>query len=141
MNRLHVRYLLIAGVVCFVASIAVGSLILSLLAAAVGAAFIAGWWMNLAAAGTVAIMGGRKVAQVYTDPRLGKVAGSAIGIWIGAGAALGVLAYALYIANVYHGNVRVGLVAVFMLVSFAVSFIAATIAGRETAHPPEEEEV
>lgn len=141
MNRLHVRYLLMAVVASFVASIAVSSLVLSLVAAAVGAAFIAGWWTNLAAAGTVAILGGRKAAQAYTDPRLGKVAGTAMGIWTGLGAALGVLVYTFYVSNVYHGDTRIGLMAVFMLVSFFVCLIAATIAGRETAHPPEEEEI
>ncbi|HEY3340578.1 MAG TPA: hypothetical protein VGK81_01115 [Anaerolineae bacterium] len=141
MNRLHVRYFLEALVVSFAASIVIGSLIFSLLPAAVGAAFIAGWWANLAAAGTVAIFGGRKAAGIYTDPRLGKVAGTAIGIWTGLGAALSVLAYTFYVSNVYKSDVRVGLMAVFMLVSFVVSLIAAAIAGRETAHPPEEEEV
>ena len=141
MNRLHVRYFLMAVVASFVASIAVSSLVLSLVAAAVGAAFIAGWWTNLAIAGTVAILGGRKAAQAYTDPRLGKVAGTAMGIWTGLGAALGVLVYTVYISNVYKGDVRVGLMAVFMLVSFFVCLVAAMIAGRETAHPPEEEEV
>ena len=141
MNRLHIRYFLMALVASFVASVAVGSLILSLLAAAVGAAFIAGWWMNLAVGGAVAIFGGRKAAQTYIDPRLGKVAGTAMGLWTGIGAALGVLAYTLYVSNIYHGDVRVGLMIVFMLVSFVVCLISATIAGRETAHPPEEEEV
>jgi hypothetical protein len=51
------------------------------------------------------------------------------------------LAFTWYVSNIYKSDVRVGLMAVLMLVSFMVSIIAATIAGRETAHPPEEEEV
>ncbi len=35
---------------------------------------------------------------------------------------------------------RVGLNIVFMIVSFVICLIAGTIAGREAAHPPEEEE-
>jgi len=53
------------------------------------AAFVAGWWTNLAVAGVVGIMGGRRVARNYEDPRLGKIAGTAVGLWVGLGAALG----------------------------------------------------
>ena len=140
MNRLHLRYFVIALAATAVASIAVGGLIISLLAAATGAAYIAGWWTNLATAGTVAILAGRRAAQVYEEPRQGRVAGGAIGLWVGIGAALGQLAFSQFAAGVYKAEVRTGLMIVFMLVSFAVSLIAATIAGRETAHPPEEEE-
>lgn len=140
MNRLHVRYFLFALVGTFVCSVVVGGLLISLLASLVGAAYIGGWWANLAAAGTVAIMAGRKVASIYEDPRLGRIAGAAAGIWVGLGAALGQFFFGLFVTNVYQGEVRVGLNIVFMAVSFIISLVAATIAGRESAHPPEEEE-
>jgi hypothetical protein len=140
MNRAHLRYFVIAALATAVSAVAVGGLIVSLIASAAGAAFIGGWWTNLVAAGTVAILAGRKVAIIYTDPRLGKIAGTAVGVWVGAGAALGLIAYAWFVANVYRAEVRPGLAIVFAAVSFIVSVIAATIAGRETAHPPEEEE-
>jgi hypothetical protein len=139
-NREHVRYFFIALVSTFIASIAVGGLIVSLAASAAGAAYIGGWWTNLAVAGTVAILGGRKVARIYTEPRQGKVAGTAIGFWVGIGAALGQLGYSFFVINVYHADVRAGLAFIFMLVSFIISSITGAIAGRETAHPPEEEE-
>ncbi|GIV85289.1 MAG: hypothetical protein KatS3mg052_2296 [Candidatus Roseilinea sp.] len=37
-------------------------------------------------------------------------------------------------------DVRPGLILIFGLISLGISLIAATIAGRETAHPPEAEE-
>ena len=140
MNREHVRYFLIALVATFVTSAAVGGLVVSLTSIAAGAAYIAGWWTNLAIAGVVAILGGRTVARIYTDPRLGKVAGTAVGIWVGIGAALGQLGFSYFVINTYHADVRAGLTIIFMLISFIVSVIAGIIAGRETAHPPEEEE-
>jgi hypothetical protein len=140
MNREYVRYFFIALVATFVSSAAVGGLIVSLTSIAAGAAYIGGWWTNLAVGGTVAILGGRKVARIYTDSREGKVAGTGVGIWVGLGAALGQLGYAYFVINVYRADVRAGLAITFMVISFIVSVIAATIAGRETAHPPEEEE-
>jgi hypothetical protein len=140
MRRQHVRFFLTALLATLISAIAVGGLVVSLLPIAAGAAFVAGWWANLAMAGIVGIIGGRKVAQNYEDPRLGKIAGTAVGLWVGLGAALGQLAFAIFVANVYKADVRAGLVIVFMAVSFGVSVIAATLAGRETAHPPGEEE-
>ncbi len=141
MNRQHVRYALTALVSTFVASAAVGGLLMSLTTQAAGAAFIAGWGTNLAGAGAVAILGARRGARVYTDPRLGRVAGAVMGVWTGAGSALGLLAYATFVTRVYRAEARMGLAIVLMLVTFAVSTTAGAIAGRETAHPPEEEEV
>jgi hypothetical protein len=140
MRRQHLRFFLTALIATLISSAAVGGLIVSLLASATGAAFVAGWWTNLAVGGVVGIMGGRRVARNYEDPRLGKIAGTAVGLWAGLGAALGQLAFAIFVADVYKADVRVGLVIVFMAISFGVSVIAATLAGRETAHPPEEEE-
>jgi hypothetical protein len=141
MNRQHVRYFVTALVATFVAAIAVGGLVVSLSPAAAGAAFIAGWWANLATAGTVAMLGARRVARVYTDPRLGRVAGTAMGVWTGFGSALGLLAYAYFVTRVYQADTKMGLAVAFMIVTFVISIIAGSITGRETAHPPEEEEV
>ncbi len=85
MNRLHVRYFLLALVVAFIASLIVGGLLISLLASLAGAAYIGGWWANLAAGGAVAIMAGRKAASIYEEPRQGRIAGAAAGIWAGLG--------------------------------------------------------
>jgi hypothetical protein len=140
MNRLHLRYFIIAAVATVVAAVTVSGLVISLSAAATGAAFIGGWWANLATAGIVAIMAGRNVARIYTDPRQGKVAGTAVGLWVGFGAILGEVAHALLVTTWYRADVRVGLVIVFSVISFIVSVIAAAISGREMARPPEEEE-
>jgi hypothetical protein len=140
MNRQHLSYFLVAIVVTAIAAIAVGGLIVSLLPGLAGAAYVAGWWTNLAVAGCVAILAGRKVASIYEEPRQGRIAGGAVGLWVGLGSALGQLAYHAFTNLVYQVDVKLGLTMVFMLVSFIVSIISATIAGRETAHPPEEEE-
>ena len=140
MNRQHLRYFVIAVAATFITAVIVGGLIVSLMTIANGAAYIAGWWANLATAGTVAILAGRKVASIYEDPRQGRVAGGAVGLWVGIGAAVGQFLFTLFAGNVYKAEVKTGLMIVFMLVSFAISLIAATIAGRENAHPPEEEE-
>ncbi len=140
MNRLHLRYFVIAFLSTAVAAMAVGGLIASLLPGLAGPAYIAGWWTNLTVAGLVALLAGRKVASVYEEPRMGRIAGGAAGIWVGLGSAIGQLAYHFFANAVYIADIRIGLTAVFSVVSFMVSMISATIAGRETAHPPEEEE-
>lgn len=140
MNRLHPRYFVMALLATAVCAIGVGGLIVSLLPGLAGASYIAGWWTNLAVTGVVAILAGRKAASVYDEPRQGRIAGGAIGVWAGLGAALGQLAYHAFVVAAYKADVRIGLTLVFMLVSFIVSVISATIAGRESAHPQEEEE-
>ena len=140
MSRLHVRYFAIALVSTAVAAMVVGGLIVSLLPGLAGAAYVGGWWTNLAVAGVIAILAGRKAASIYEDPRQGRIAGGAVGLWSGLGSALGQLAFHAFAVVAYKADVKIGLTIVFMLVSFAVSIISATIAGRETAHPPEEEE-
>ena len=145
MNRLHLRYLLISFVATAVLAIGVQLFIMSLLAnnnaALAGAALSAGWWTNLATAGIVAIMAGRKVAANFIDPRMGKIAGTGVGVWVGVGAIFGeVVAALVLIGQVPNSDVKPGLILVFGLVSLVISIIAATIAGRETAHPPEVEE-
>ncbi len=145
MNRLHLRYLIISFVATAMLAIAVQLFIMTLLAnnnaAMAGAALAAGWWANLATAATVAILAGRKAAASFIDPRMGKIVGTAIGLWVGVGALFGEVAAALALTSQVPGSgIRPGLILVFGLVSLGVSVVAATIAGREAAHPPEVEE-
>ena len=140
MNRQHLRYFLLSVVATALTAIAAGGLIVSLLPGLAGAAYVAGWWTNLAVASVVAILAGRKVASIYEEPRQGRIAGGAVGVWAGLGSALGQLAFHGFANAAYHTDIRLGLTVVLMLVSFSVSIISATIAGREIAHPPEEEE-
>lgn len=145
MNRLHLRYLIISFVATATIAVLVQLFLLSLVernnALMAGAALAGGWWGNLATAATVAIMAGRKAATGFTDPRIGKLVGSVIGLWVGIGAILGLVASALVLSSQVPGaEIRPGLILIFGLVSFGISMVAATIAGRETAHPPEVEE-
>lgn len=145
MNRLHLRYFIITLLTTAVLSIGVQLFIMTLLAgnnaALAGAALIAGWWMNVIAAGTLAIMAGRKSAAQYIDPRMGRVAGAAVGLWVGLGAMAGLILFVFVLmAQVPNSGIRAGLIFVFGVISLIVSVIAGSIAGRETAHPPEVEE-
>ncbi|BCX02134.1 MAG: hypothetical protein KatS3mg053_0072 [Candidatus Roseilinea sp.] len=145
MNRLHLRYLIISFVATASVAILIQLFLLSLLernnALMAGAALSAGWWGNLATAATIAIMAGRKAATGFTDPRVGKVLGTAVGLWVGVGAIMGLVASTLVLGGQVPGaEVRPGLILIFGLVSLGISLVAATIAGRETAHPPEAEE-
>jgi hypothetical protein len=145
MNRLNLRYLIISFIATAAVAIGVELFILTLLSDGrqlmAGAALSGGWWANLATAVTIAIMAGRKSAATLTDPRLGKVVGAAIGVWVGVGAVLGQVAAALaLLSQIPNADIRPGLVVVFGLVSFVVSVIASAIAGREAARPPEVEE-
>ncbi|MCS7054876.1 MAG: hypothetical protein NZM18_01680 [Thermoflexales bacterium] len=145
MNRLHLRYLIVSLVATATVAILVQLFLLSLLernnALMAGAALSAGWWSNLATAATVAIMAGRKAATGFTDPRIGRVVGSIMGLWVGAGAIIGLVVSTLVLSGQVPGaDIRPGLILIFGLVSFGISLVAATIAGREAAHPPEAEE-
>jgi multidrug transporter EmrE-like cation transporter len=69
------------------------------------------------------------------------VLGTAIGLWVGIGAIMGLVISTLMLGGQVPGSdIRPGLILIFGLVSLGVSLVAATIAGRETAHPPEAEE-
>lgn len=145
MNRLHLRYLIVSFIATAAVAILVQLFLLSLLernsALMAGAALSVGWWGNLATAAVVAIMAGRKAATGFTDPRIGKVLGTAVGLWVGVGAIMGLVASTLVLGNQVPGaDIRPGLILIFGLVSLGISMVAATIAGRETAHPPEAEE-
>lgn len=145
MNRLHLRYFIITLLTTAVLSIGVQLFIMTLLAgnniALAGAALIAGWWMNVIAAGALAIMAGRKSAVKFIDPRIGRVAGAAVGLWVGLGAMAGLFLFVFALmAQVPGSGIRAGLIFVFGVISLIVSVIAGSIAGRETAHAPEVEE-
>ncbi len=145
MNRLHLRYFIISMLATAGFSIAVQVFIMTLLAgnnaALAGAGLVAGWWTNLIVAGTVGIMAGRKAAAKFIDPRLGRVAGAGIGLWVGVGAVAGLVIFTLTLMlQVPNSGIRPGLILVFGTISLVVGIIAGSIAGRETAHPPEAEE-
>lgn len=145
MNQLHLRYLIICAVATAVASIAIELFVLTLFddnrSLLAGAALVAGWWTNLIVGSAIAILAGRKVAAGFIDPRMGKVLGTAMGLWVGIGALIGVVIAALFLlTQVPNADLRPGLVLVFGLISLGVCVVASAIAGRETAHPPEAEE-
>ncbi len=145
MNRLHLRYLIVSFVATATVAILIQLFFLSLLdnnrTLLAGTALSAGWWGNLGTAAVIAIMAGRKAAAGFTDPRIGKVLGTAVGLWVGVGAIMGLVLSTLILSGQVPGSdIRPGLILVFGLVSLGISLIAATIAGRETAHPPETEE-
>ena len=102
---------------------------------------------NLAVAASVAIMAGRRTSKAYKleDSRLGSVAGLWMGVWVGIGALLGMALLAILLgwlsaAIGAPSDIRAGLVGTFGIVSALVCVFASRIAGREAAHPPEEEE-
>ncbi len=145
MNRLHTRYLIIAAASVALSAALMQWLLISLPAQGgamlAGAAFIAGYLAALVATGTVAILGARKAAEGFTDPRIGRVAGLAMGVWVGVGAIAGLVISALLLMlQVPAAAPRAGLVVVFGLVCFLVAVVAGAITGRETAQPPEAEE-
>ena len=145
MSKLNLRYLLISAVASLLVALGFQSFVSTILvpdmqAGMVGASFIAGWWGNLITAFIVAIMGARKAARELVDPRLGRIVGTAMGLWVGVGAAVGNVAAALILAGGRQAALKPGLVAVFSALSLIVALVSANIAGRETAQPPEEEE-
>lgn len=85
-------------------------------------------------------MAGRKAAKEFIDPRLGKIAGTGIGLWVGVGAIAGNVLAAVIFASSSKAALRPGLVLVFSLISLGIALVTATITGRETAQPPQEEE-
>jgi len=145
MNRLQLRYLVVSFIATAAVAILIQLFLLTLLESnrtlLAGAALAAGWWGNLSTAAVVAIMAGRKAATGFTDPRLGRLLGTAIGLWVGVGAIIGLVISTLVLSSQVPGSdIRPGLILIFGLVSLGVSLLASTIAGRETAHPPEAEE-
>src|SRR5205085_6813400 len=102
--------------------------------------WIGSFWANVITAGVVAILGARKAAAEFTDSRYGRVVGTVLGVWVGAGALIGMALSGMFANLVFQGQVVAGQAIVFGLILLVVSIIAGSITGRETAHPPEEEE-
>lgn len=104
----------------------------------------AGWvgslWTNMMAGATAAIMSARRATQVYEDPRLGRVIGTALGLWSGLGAMIGQVCTGLFTQAVYKVQIPAGQIVAFAVILLIVCVIAASIAGREAAQPKEEEE-
>jgi hypothetical protein len=145
-NKLNLRYALIAIVATLFIGILTQVIIITTLSSGqqtvmLSAGWIGSFWMNLLVGGAVAILGARKAASIYIDPRLGRVVGTVMGLWTGLGAMIGLILSALFLRVAYQATqIPAGQVIFFGLLSLVVCIIAATIAGRETAHPPEEEE-
>ena len=146
MSKLNFRYLLVAVVATMFIGILTQVIIISTLSSTqqttmLSAGWVGSFWINLLVGGTVALMGARKAASDYTDPRLGRVVGTAMGLWTGLGAMIGLILSALFLRLAYKADqIPAGQIVFFGLILIVVCIIAATIAGRETAHPPEEEE-
>ena len=146
MSKLNIRYLIIAAITTALVGIIVQVVIISTLSSGqqtvmLSAGWIGSFWMNLLAGGAVAIMGARTAAKIHTDPRVGRVIGTAMGLWTGLGAMIGLILSAVFLRVVYKADqIPPGQVVFFGLLLLLVCLMAATIAGRETAHPPEEEE-
>ena len=104
------------------------------------AGWVGSFWMNLLAGAMAAVTSARRAAQPYEDPRLGRVIGTALGLWSGLGAMIGQVATALFTRAAYGAQIPAGQVAVFSLLLLVVCVIASSIAGREAAQPKEEEE-
>jgi uncharacterized membrane protein YedE/YeeE len=63
-----------------------------------------------------------------------------IGPWVGAGAVLAQIIFALFARSSWQADIRAGLVAVFCVIYVVVAVIAARISGRQAALPPDVEE-
>ena len=147
MSRLHLQYLIVCAMSTLMASLVVAVFFIALNRRFTGLALVTGYITNLAVAAAVAIMAGRRVSNAYKleDARLGSVAGLWMGVWVGLGALLGMALLAialgwLFAALGVPSEIRAGLVGTFGVVSALVCMFASRIAGREAAHPPEEEE-
>ena len=147
MSRLHLQYLIVCALSTLIAGLVVGIFVIALNKRFTGLALVAGYITNLTVAGAVAIMAGRKTSKAYKleDARLGSVAGLWRGVWVGRGAVLGMVLLALSLSWLFsaigvQSDIRSGLIGVFGVVSALICIFASRIAGRETAHPPEEEE-
>jgi hypothetical protein len=145
MNKLHLRYFLIALLGCVATAWIFQSFIGTILipekqAGMTGAAFIAGLWGGLIAAFVVALMAARKAARELDNPVLGRIAGLAIGLWVGAGALIGTVVFGTLFASVMGASVRPGMLVFFGLLGLGIALLTGSITGRETAQPPEQEE-
>jgi len=140
--NLRLRYLVLTAAVGLLAAVMVGGSLVSLIPNVLlaGAAFSAGYVALLTVTVVMAIQAGRKAAALYEDPRYGALAGMSIGPWVGAGAVLAQVIFAIFARSAWQAEIRAGLVVVFCLVYVAVAVIAARISGRQAALPPDVEE-
>ncbi len=120
----------------------------ALLREAIGLSLVTGLLAALAAVCINALSAGRKSATAYKmeDPRLGAVAGTWMGVWVGLGGAIGLWLFSQFMVW-FFGVVGLpavtannGLVFALALIGFVFSVLGARIAGREAAHPPEPED-
>ena len=142
---MNLRYFIIAIVAVLLVGITIQVVVITMLgpdkqSAMSSAGWIGSFWANVITAGVVAILGARKAAAEFTDPRYGRLVGTINGAWVGAGALVGTALCALFVNTVYQGQVVAGQVFVFGLILLIICVVAGSITGRETAHPPEEEE-
>jgi hypothetical protein len=140
--NLRLRYLIFTAAIGLLSAIIVGGSLVSLIPNVLlaGAAFSAGYVALLTVTLVMAIQAGRKAAALYEDPRYGALAGMSIGPWVGAGAVLAQIIFAIFSRSAWQADIRAGLVAVFCVIYVAVAVIAARIAGRQAALPPDVEE-
>ena len=96
--NLRLRYLVLTAVVGLLAAVIVGGSLVSLIPNVLlaGVAFGAGYVALLAVTLVMAIQAGRKAAALYEDPRYGALAGMSIGPWVGAGAVLAQIIFAIF---------------------------------------------
>lgn len=145
MNKLHLRYFLTALLGGLATAWAFQTFIGTILipekqAGMTGAAFLTGLWGSVIAAFVIAMSAARKATRELDNPALGRIAGLAMGLWVGAGALIGTIAFGALFAAVMGAYVRPGLVLVFGLIGLGVAIVTASITGRESAQPPEQEE-
>jgi hypothetical protein len=146
MLKSSVRYTLVSAVAVALVGILAQISVITILgdpakqAAMATAGWVGGFWVNLLTTIMTAITAGRHAAKTYEDPRMGRVAGSAAGLWSGLGAIIGQVLCGLHLTTVYQANIPAGQMLAFGLVFLGVSVVTSGITGRETAHPPEEEE-
>lgn len=140
--NLRLRYLVLTAAIGLLAAVIVGGSLVSLIPNVLlaGAAFSAGYVALLTVTLVMAIQAGRKAAALYEDPRYGALAGMSIGPWVGAGAVLAQIIFAIFSRSAWQADIRAGLVAVFCVIYVVIAVIAARISGRQAALPPDVEE-
>lgn len=143
MSKTHIRALVVGAVTTLIVGIFTVVVVASTLRDAQQLAAV-GWvgslWTNLLAGAMVAASTARRASQPYEDPRLGRVIGTALGLWSGLGAIIGQVLTGLFTRAIYGAQIPAGQIVLFALLLLFVCVIAASIAGREAAQPKEEEE-
>jgi len=143
MSRTQVRNLLVAAAVTAVVGILTMVVVATTLKDSqtlASAGWLGSFWVNLLAGPMAAILAARKSAEPFEDPRMGRVIGTAMGLWSGIGAMIGQIVTGLFASLVYKLMIVPGQVIFFAVILLVVCVIAASIAGREAAQPKETEE-